>query len=100
MEQEERSGREREMLALIGEQKASQVPVKDFCKQHGLSQAAYYYWQKKFRRSQQAGSGQPGGFILLKKEPELSPGGALFAEYKGLKFYQQVSVSFLRELIG
>ncbi len=105
MEQESQSKvREQEMFALIAMQKASAMSVRDFCMHHGLSRPSYYYWQKRYRASQQAGHEEPDGFTLLKKERESllsqSHPGSLFAEYKGIKIYQQVSACFLRELIG
>ena len=80
------------------------MSVKAFCMHHGLSEPTYYYWRKRYRAIQQAGNSGPGGFTLLKQEPDLllplSHCGALFAEYKGIKIYQQVPARFLRELIG
>lgn len=96
--------KEQELFALIARQKASGMSVKDFCTRHGLSRPTYYYWQKRYRTSQQDGNAEPAGFTLLEKEPELllpQPNPrALFAEYKGVKIYQQVPAHFLRELIG
>lgn len=105
MEQETRAtSKEQDMFALIAGFKASAMSVKDFCNHHRLSEPTYYYWQKKYRATQQGGNAKPGSFTLLKKDsdfmlPQSDP-GALFAEYKGVKIYQQVSARFLKELIG
>ena len=40
----------RQMWAgLIQECKASGISNKEFCKQHGVSEKSFYYWQRKFR---------------------------------------------------
>jgi hypothetical protein len=43
---------------------------------------------------------QLGGFSLLHIDEESQKEAMLFAEYKGMKLYQQVPVSYLKELMG
>ncbi|HVU97305.1 MAG TPA: hypothetical protein VHE34_18875 [Puia sp.] len=38
-----------EMQYLLGEQAAGDLTVKQFCKEHRLSEAVFYYWQKKLK---------------------------------------------------
>jgi len=38
-----------EMQYLLGEQASGGLTVKQFCEEHRLSQAVFYYWQKKLR---------------------------------------------------
>lgn len=85
---------------LLGEQAASDLTVKRFCKEHQVSEAVFYYWRKKLRGEKEA-AGVAAGF----KELEVSINshsfpGQVFAEYRGIRFYQEPSVSLLKQLIG
>jgi hypothetical protein len=51
------------MFALIESCKESGMGKKAFCDQQGLSQAVYYYWQKKYK---EATTSVSGGFIPVK----------------------------------
>jgi hypothetical protein len=88
-----------EMQYLISEQAAGVLTVKQFCKEHQLSEAVFYYWQKKLK-------GEPRGLASAGfKEIAVNAGNnvfseQLFAEYKGIRFYQEPSVSLLKQLIG
>lgn len=95
--------REQEMFSLIAEHKASEMTVKDFCKLYDMAQSRYYYWQKKYQASLEGkqASGQ-NGFRLLEvqqREDDL-PVQGIFAEYRGIRFYRELSVSFLKALIS
>ena len=106
MEQGITKSREQEMFAMLSGYEGSTMKVKEICALYGLAQGSYYYWLKKYKASRGAGddTGDKSVFTLLKVEPDFSsqpPGpGALFAEYKEVKFYQVVSAIFLKELIG
>ena len=43
--------RESEMFALVKTCLKGEVSRKDFCIAHNISQANYYYWQKKYQES-------------------------------------------------
>jgi transposase-like protein len=90
-----------EMFSLLAEHASTGQPVKEFCEQKGLSPGMFYYWQKKYK-SGLGGDQQAGGFTLLALEgrPEEQTTGCLFAEYKGIRFYQQPSADFFKQLIG
>jgi len=93
--------KEQEMFALIAEHKASTMTVKEFCELYDVAQGTYYYWEKKYETSQlsQSTVGQ-GGFKLLDVQTVGSgSSSALFAEYKGIMFYQQPSADLLKALI-
>ena len=91
-----------EMFNLLAEQAGTGLPVKLFCERKGLSPGIFYYWQKKYRSSLASGDQQAGGFTLLALEgqSEERTAGSLFAEYKGIRFYQQPSADFFKQLIG
>ena len=89
------------MFNLLSEHASTGLTVKQFCEQKGLSPGMFYYWQKKYK-SGLAGDWQADGFTLLTLEerPEEQTTGCLFAEYKGIRFYQQPSADFFKQLIG
>jgi hypothetical protein len=89
-----------EMRYLLEEQSRSGLVVKDFCKEHGLSPGVFYYWQKKFRQ-QHTISIAPLGFkeIALHDHSNRTIGD-VYAEYKGIRFYQEPSALLLKQLIG
>lgn len=94
--------KEQEMFALIAEQEASTMTVKDFCELYDMAQGTYYYWQKKYHASKGIVKEEQGRFTLLEiraDEQEVVEEG-LFAEYKGIRFYREPSVSFLKSLIS
>lgn len=101
MDQENKNSKEQKMFALLAAHKSSAMSAKDFCALHAISQAGYYYWQKKYNASGQKTAASQSGFTLLHAGPRLvSPGSVLFAKCRGIKLYQQVSADFLKELIS
>jgi len=91
-----------EMFNLLSEYASTGLTVKQFCEQKGLSPGMFYYWQKKYKSGFAAGDQQAGGFTLLALEGPIEDraSGCLFAEYKGIRFYQQPSADFFKQLIG
>lgn len=88
-----------EMQFLLDEQASRGLTVKEFCREHHLSQAVFYYWQKKLKA--QGGLKESTGFREIAVKTENSPvSGGVFAEYRGIRFYQEPSASLLRQLIG
>ena len=92
--------RAEEMEYLIQEQASGDLSVKQFCKEHRISEAVFYYWQKKCRHKNNV-KGVGAGFkeIGVIGSIPASP-GHVYAEYKGILFYQEPSVSLLKQLIG
>ena len=104
MEQEVSKSREEEMFAMFAKYERSTMRVKEICALYNLAQGSYYYWLKKYKASRGAGdTSEKGVFTVLQIEPDFSSPpphrGALFAEYREVKFYQEVSAIFLKELI-
>jgi hypothetical protein len=90
-----------EMFSLIQEQQAGQLPVKAFCKLKNISEARYYYWRKKYlNEAVSANEPHAEKFNLLQLEVAEQNNATLFAEYKGLKIYHEVPVSYLKELMS
>jgi hypothetical protein len=105
MEQKQAIGlsKEQKMFALISEHKASAMTVKDFCELNDLAPGMYYYWQKKYyARLEGKAVVNPSSFTLLKVTgpQEGSNAQEIFAEYRGIRFYREPSVSFLKALIS
>jgi hypothetical protein len=105
MEQKQTNGlsKEQKMFALVAEHEASTMTVKDFCELYDLSPGTYHYWQKKYHdRLENKPIENQSNFTLLKvTEPqEESNARVPFAEYRGIRFYQEPSVSFLKALIS
>jgi hypothetical protein len=79
------------------------MTVKDFCELYDLSPGMYYYWQKKYRSQEEEKPNViQSSFTLLKvTDPqEESNAPVPFAEYRGIRFYREPSVSFLKALIS
>jgi transposase-like protein len=79
---------------LIQLQKRSGLSIKSFCTKHGISMATFHNWKQQLKKpaSDLAGS----GFAKLAIQETALP--LLFAEVKGIRLYQPVSVDFLKAL--
>lgn len=83
-----------EIVSLIEQCGASGLTVSEFCGQHGLNKGTFHTWKKRYRTF---GWKQPRpGFVKLQVKQSM-PG--LFAEVNGIRLYQTVSASFLKELL-
>jgi hypothetical protein len=90
--------REDQMFALISAQATSGESIKGYCERHGISQGNWFYWKKKYQRQYQ----DKGGFAVVEITDaiEVDSNGDIFAEYKGIKLFQPVSATYLKELIA
>jgi putative transposase len=61
--------RQEEMFALVKSCKESGKSNKEFCKQQHISEAIFYYWQKKYRETV---SITRDGFLPIKVEKPLN----------------------------
>jgi transposase-like protein len=84
--------------AIIAEYKRGQRTVKEFCSDKGINTGTFYCWLSKQRKNSKPSSSSPA-FVPVKIKEE-APQENVFAEYKGLKFYQPMSVEFFKALIG
>lgn len=90
----------KEMLSLVQEQQSGELPVKAFCELKNISEACYYYWRKKYvNKENPVNEQQAENFSLLQMHDDEQNDALLFAEYKGLKLYREVPVSYLKELM-
>jgi hypothetical protein len=100
MEQaEEKSLRRRrnrqQIRSLLIEFEKSELTVKDFCNQHAISPANFHKWKSRYK-SNERGKKKTLGFATV---DVVSSSTSLFAEVKGIRIYQPVSASFLKELL-
>jgi transposase-like protein len=84
--------------SIIAEYKKGQRTVKEFCSDKGIKTGTFYCWLSKQRKSNKLPNSSPA-FVSVKIKEE-QPQGNVFAEYKGLRFYQPMSVEFFKALIG
>ena len=77
----------------------SKVTVKDFCKQQGISRANFHKWKSRYK-SKPDGKEKTTGFARVDVVDLSSISQRLFAEVNGIKIYQAVSASFLKELLA
>ena len=73
------------------------ISAKEFCMQHDISEAGFYKWRSRYGDSP---SENRNDFVILKQTSIPLPESTLFAEVKGVKIYQAVSASYLKELLA
>lgn len=98
---------EQQIVALLNEYRRSDLNAISFCKRHDIVKATFYIWLKKYQSKIEI-TDRPRGFVpLTVKAPtqkETYEEGVLFAEVSlkdsvSIKLFQQVSSSFLKELL-
>ena len=84
-----------QMLELKESFEKSNLAVHSFSRLHNISTAILY----RLKNAYQNGGGKSSGFARVdpSSSPCASPG--LFAEVRGIRIYQPVSASFLKELL-
>jgi transposase-like protein len=71
--------------------------VKEFCQMKGLNPGNFHKW---LSRRKTAGSNRTTLSGFSRVVLQTSPADQLFAEVKGIRFYQVVSAAYLKELLG
>lgn len=94
--------RQDQMFALIKEQQKSGIAVKKFCELKDIKHPVFYYWIKKYHRKAFKPAIKQKGFSLIQFSSSTLPPvkDSIFAEYKGVRFYQEPSAALLKELIS
>src|SRR5437762_3206027 len=83
---------------LLMEFEKSKVTVKDFCKLHNMSTGNFHKWRSRYK-SNLVSKKKVAGFATLDVVDSSMVLMGLFAEVKGIRIYQPVSASFLKELL-
>lgn len=87
-----------QILQLIAEyEKSHGLTVKEFCRQHGISEGSFYSFRSRYGFKEQSNS-KAGGFIPITTPALKESTHALFAEVNGIKIYQAVSADYLKVL--
>lgn len=73
----------------------SAVTAKEFCSTHGIRETAFYKWRGRYRTRE-----EEQAFIPLHVASPSSGEAALFAEVNGIRIYQAVPASYLKELVS
>ena len=85
-----------EINSILVSYENSGLSVKEFCNRHQLQALYLTRWLKRYRNTKQA-----KGFVELRPGPESTPCmTGVFAEYRGIHFYQPVDPSYLKSLIS
>lgn len=93
MEQAKKSRRSsKEIKALLELFDSSGLSAKQFCLTNAISETVFYKWRGRYRMAK-----EKSDFIPLQVASLSSPG--LFAEVNGIRIFQPVSASFLKELL-
>ena len=89
----------REILQLLAAFEKSGCSIKEFCISHDIGETTFHKWKTRYGRKDKDGQGA-AGFIPLQMAPVVTVNdAALFAEVKGIKLYQPVAASYLKELL-
>lgn len=84
-----------EIMNLLGKFEKTNVSIKEFCTMHHISKAAFHKWQNRYKRKTESRA----GFAALQINPSsVNTNTSLFAEIKGIRIYQPVAASYLKEL--
>lgn len=75
----------------------SDLSAKEFCLLHSISEAGFYKWRA---RHVNTSISKKNDFVILRESSEVNNGSMLFAEVKGIRIYQAVAASYLKELIA
>lgn len=87
------------MFANIREWQASGLTQKSFCEQHDLQYNTFYYWYKKFRKSE---SSQEDRFVpvTFSQTPATVFASVVFSSGGSVQLHQVVSAQYIKELLS
>jgi hypothetical protein len=86
----------RQIIDLLKEFEKGNISAVDFCRQHNISKGTFYKWQSRYRNNLERKTKKPG-FADVRIIPSSS--ATLFAEVNGIKIFQPVAASYLKELL-
>ena len=78
-------------------EKSQGLTVKEFCRQHNISEGSFYSFRSRYGFKNKA-KDKTGGFIAIAPPMLKDSPTALFAEVNGIKIYQAVSADYLKFL--
>jgi hypothetical protein len=91
--------RAEEILKLLEEFEYSDgMSVKAFSSLHGVSEATFYNWRKRYS-GKKGDNRKSAGFIEILPSAS-GPSVGLFAEIRGIKLFQAVPAEYLKTLLS
>ena len=95
-----RSGRNsKEIKELLQSFEQSGDDVKEFCQAHNIGVSTFQKWKSRYGKKEVAPAIEDG-FVSLQLSPAAADNtSGLFAEVRGIKLYQPVSASYLKDLL-
>ena len=78
---------------------AGNISIKEFAAAYQISEATYYYWRKKYTSRITAIPAAGFTEVDLSVLQQQVSRGSIFAEYRGIIFYQQVDAAYLKALL-
>jgi transposase len=92
---------EEEIFRAIEEfEQAGNISVKEFAKAFQVSEATFYNWRKRYK-TKHIVKDSPKGFIPvdLSQVQQIEEQGQIFAEFRGITFYQRVDPAYFKALL-
>jgi transposase-like protein len=83
-----------EILELLQQFNNSGLTIKAFCTEQSLHPITFSKWRSRYKNNSKSAA-----FATFQIDDSISNHPALFAEIKGIRIYQPVSASFLKELL-
>jgi transposase-like protein len=84
-----------QILDLLRAFESSSLSVKEFCKTHNINAVNFHKWRSRYNLKA-GGKKRISSFASV---DIVSSRSGLFAEVNGIRIYQPVSASFLKELL-
>jgi Transposase len=85
---------EQKILSMIDEYEQSGFSVEDYCQVNELNESTFRSWLARYRSKEES-----PGFVSVTIPADLHE-GSVFAECRGIKFYQRVEASYLKEILS
>ena len=85
-----------QIKSLMSEYENSGLSDNDFCKLHQIKKIYLARWIKRYKKNK-----SPKGFVAVVTQKEhIDHKEVLFAEYRGIHFYQPVDPSYFKALVS
>ena len=92
---------EQEIFAAIEQfEQAGNISIKEFAAAFQVSKATFYNWRKRYRTKDTSPISAAGFIPVDLSEVSVAESqGRIFAEFRGIIFYQWVEASYLKSLL-
>ena len=85
------------ILNILSAHRESGLSIKSFCEANNIAAASFHNWKKKYSIVKKV---RPKGFTSLQIVPSPPAETTLFAEVKGIRIYQRVDATYLKQLLS